>query len=135
MEKTDISAKFGFGIIGAAFSWMVGGLGLALTVLVILMIADYLTGLMVAYIKKDLSSSIGISGMIKKTYIVLLIAAVYLVENSVVHTGGAIGDGITVAYSILEFLSIVENGDKLGVNIGPLRKLIAALKQKEEDAK
>jgi toxin secretion/phage lysis holin len=135
LERADVVAKVGFGIVGSVFSYMVGGLGLALTVLLCLMVADYFTGLMVAYVKKDLSSRIGIKGLMKKTYIILLIGAVYLVESSVVHSGGAIGDGITVAYIILEFLSIVENGDKLGVNIGPLRKIIAALKQKENELK
>ena len=129
MERSDLAVKVGFGIVGGAFSWLVGGLGLAVTVLLFLMVFDYITGLMVAYIKKDLSSRIGIKGLMKKTYIILLIGAVYLIEKSVMHSSGMIGDGITVAYIILEFLSVVENGGNLGVNIGPLKKLIIALKK------
>ncbi len=132
MDKSN-TAKVSFGILGAIFSWSVGGLGMALTVLLCLMIADYVTGLMVAYFQKDLSSRIGIKGLMKKTYIILLIGAVYLIEKSVLHSSGVIGDGITVAYTILEFLSIVENGGKLGVNIGPLKKFITALKQNDKE--
>lgn len=132
MDKSN-TAKVSLGVLGAIFSWAVGGLGLALTVLICLMLADYVTGLMVGYVQKDLSSRVGIKGLIKKTYIILLIGAVYLIEKSVLHSSGMIGDGIAVAYIVLEFLSILENGGKLGVNIGPLKKFIKAFKEKERE--
>ncbi len=128
LERVDLFFKAVIGIIGGIVSWMVGGLGLALVILLGLMAIDYFTGLMVGVVKKALSSRVGVTGLMKKTYIILLIGAVYMVETSVIKSQGVVGDGIVVAYIVLEFLSIVENGGKLGVPIGPLKKVIAVLK-------
>jgi toxin secretion/phage lysis holin len=125
------TVKTFFGILGGLISWMIGGLGLAFAVLLVLIALDFGTGLMVAAYSGNLSSAVGIKGFIKKMYIIILVGAVYMIERSVLHSTGVVGDGIVIAYSILEFLSIVENGGKLGVPIGPLRNIIAALKQKE----
>jgi toxin secretion/phage lysis holin len=132
MERMDVILKAGTGIIGGVISWMVGGLGLALTILIGMMLFDFATGLMVAYVQKKISPRIGIQGLFKKTYVVILIGCVYMVEKSVpgVQFNGAIGDGVVVAYIIIEFLSILKNGGKLGVPLGPLKALQSAFEQK-----
>ncbi|WP_284641173.1 phage holin family protein [Paenibacillus silviterrae] len=132
MERMDVILKAGTGIIGGVISWMVGGLGLALTILIGMMLFDFATGLMVAYVQKKISPRIGIQGLFKKTYVVILIGCVYMVEKSVpgVQLNGAIGDGVVVAYIIIEFLSILKNGGKLGVPLGPLKALQSAFEQK-----
>lgn len=118
------------GLVGSFISWMVGGLGLAFVVLLALMLFDFLTGLAVGYVTKELKSSVGIKGLVKKTYVVILIGSVYLIQSSVpmLKSMDIIGDGVVVAYIIVEFLSIVENGGKLGVPLGPIAKVIAVLK-------
>lgn len=122
--------KTAIGIAGSLISWMVGGLGMIFVVLLVLLALDFVTGLMVAYGTGELSSKIGIKGFIKKMYIIILVGAVYMIEKSVLHSTGIVGDGIVSAYIILEFLSIVENGGKLGVPIGPLKNVIAVLKHR-----
>lgn len=124
--------KTSLGVVGTFISWMVGGLGLAFTILLVLMVVDYATGLMAGYVRKELSSRIGIAGLIRKTYIIILVGCVYLVEISVLKSDGVIGDGVVIAYSVIEFLSIVENGGKLGVPLGPLKNVIAAIKGRTE---
>jgi toxin secretion/phage lysis holin len=103
------------------------------------MVIDFITGLMVGSVNAELNSSKGKRGALKKVYILLLIAAVYMVQRLVpeLQTIGYAGDGVAIAYAVLEFLSIIENGGKLGVPIGPLAKIIAVLKPKEDktDAK
>lgn len=131
----ETTAKTIITILGGFISWMVGGVGLAFVVLLVLIALDFGTGLMVAAYSSNLSSSVGIKGFIKKMYIIILVGAVYMVERSVLHSTGVVGDGIVIAYSILEFLSIVENGGKLGVPIGPLKNVISVLKGKEEGPK
>ncbi|MDO3679825.1 phage holin family protein [Paenibacillus ehimensis] len=118
------------GAVGAFFSWMVGGLGLAFTILLGLMLLDYATGLMAGYVRKELSSRVGITGLIRKTYVIILVGCVYLIELSVLKSNGVIGDGVVIAYSVIEFLSFVENGGKLGVPLGPLANVISAVKGK-----
>ncbi|KEQ23727.1 phage holin family protein [Paenibacillus tyrfis] len=124
--------KTAFGAVGAFFSWVVGGLGLAFTILLGLMLLDYATGLMAGYVRKELSSRIGVTGLARKTYIIILVGCVYMIEKSVLNSNGVIGDGVVIAYSVIEFLSIVENGGKLGVPLGPLSNVISAIKGKEE---
>ncbi|SCW87078.1 toxin secretion/phage lysis holin [Paenibacillus tianmuensis] len=127
--------KTSLGVVGAFISWVVGGLGLAFSILLGLMLLDYATGLMAGYVRKELSSRIGIAGLIRKTYIIILVGCVYMIEISVLKSNGVIGDGVVIAYSVIEFLSIVENGGKLGVPLGPLKNIIAAIKGKTEEGK
>ncbi|MEC0210299.1 phage holin family protein [Paenibacillus ehimensis] len=94
------------------------------------MLLDYATGLMVGYVKKELSSRVGITGLFRKTYVIILVGCVYMIEVSVLKSNGVIGDGVVIAYSVIEFLSIVENGGKLGVPLGPLANVISAVKGK-----
>lgn len=130
MERVDLFVKTVIGIVGGTVSWMVGGLGLAFVVLLGLMALDFITGLMVGVSGTGLSSAVGRKGLIKKLYIILLIGAVYLIEILVLESKGVVGDGIAVAYGVIEFVSIVENGGKLGVPLGPVRKIIEVLKNR-----
>ncbi|WP_088832651.1 phage holin family protein [Paenibacillus tyrfis] len=127
--------KTSLGVVGTFISWVVGGLGVAFTILLGLMLVDYITGLMAGYARKELSSRIGITGLMRKTYIIILVGCVYMIEISVLNSNGVIGDGVVIAYSAIEFLSIVENGGKLGAPLGPLKNVIAVLKGKIDENK
>ena len=133
MERVDIFFKSLFAFIGGFVSWMVGGLGLAFVVLLGMMALDYITGLMVGVVKKELNSRVGTIGFIKKLYVILLISAVYMVEKLVFESQGVFGDGIASAYCFIEFISIVENGGKLGVPLGPVQNVIEVLKGKGKE--
>jgi toxin secretion/phage lysis holin len=135
MERLDLYVKTGSGIVGGIISWMVGGLGMAIVVLLGLMVIDFITGMLAASAGDGLNSSKGKEGLKKKVFIILMISAVYLIQTAIpaLNNLGYAGDGIAIAYCIIEFLSIVENGGKLGVPIGPLRNVIAVLKQKEDN--
>lgn len=120
-------------VVGGLISYMVGGLGLAFTILLGLMVIDYVTGLMVAIYKKNLSSKVGSRGFIRKLYVILLIGAVYLIEQVTFEQVGYIADGVAVAYCVMELVSIVENGGKLNVPLPKMLKdLILVLKPKSE---
>jgi toxin secretion/phage lysis holin len=116
MEKLDVIIKSTVGGIGFIISAMVGGLGLAFTVLLAFQAIDIITGLMVGWKGEGVSSSVGIKGLFKKLYILLLIGSVYLL-GLVVELAEFAGDGVTVAFIVMEFISIVENGGKLGVKL------------------
>ncbi|MNI28633.1 Holin family protein [compost metagenome] len=126
--------KSGTALFGGIISWMVGGLGLAFVVLLALMVIDFITGILAGSMGEGLNSSVGKKGLAKKAYIILLISSVYLIQSLIptLDSMGYAGDGIAIAYCIIEFLSIVENGGKLGVPIGPLKNVIAVLKPKGE---
>lgn len=132
MELTSYIKIFGTAI-GALVSYIVGGIGVAFSVLLGMMVLDYITGLMVGYVNKELSSSIGKKGLAKKVYIILLIFAVHLIQKLGFDLAGYTADGLAIAYAFLELLSIIENGGKIGAPVPQrLRDAIAALKGKGE---
>ncbi len=106
-------------------------MGWAFPTLIVIMAFDFITGMMAGSKETGLNSDIGRKGIIKKVYILLLIGAIYLIENVALDTQH-LGDGVTIAYIIIEFISFVENGGRLGVNLGPVEKFIAVLKEKGE---
>lgn len=120
MEKWIASIT---GTVGFLVSYLIDGVGLAVTILLAIMLIDYATGLMAAFIQKQLSSQVGTKGFIRKLYVLLLIATVYLIEGIMFDTRHA-GDGIAFAYIAIEFISITENGVKIGV---PMPKFVSDL--------
>lgn len=124
--------KVVFGVVGTFVSALVGGLGLAFTVLLGMMIIDIATGLLVGGKTKSLSSRISSVGIIRKVYVLLLIGAVYLIQSAVPVAEFA-GDGITIAFIISEFISIVENGVKLNVPMPEKIKEVISKYKKEDE--
>lgn len=107
------------------------------------MFLDWVSGVAVAWIKGNLSSRIGIIGIIKKVAYAFIIA-VGLVVDWIVRVAAAkvgidagtfyvFGLLVTVWIIINECISILENVDKLGVDVPPfLKKVIEKLKSSTE---
>lgn len=135
MERVDIFIKFTIGTFTGLVSWMVGGFGLVFTVLIGLMAFDILTGIMVGIYEKKLNSKIGTRGLIKKTYVILLIGAVYMIEVAILNGNGIVTDGVSGAFCLIEFVSLTENGGKLGVPMPQkVRDIILVLKNKDKES-
>ena len=136
MERIDILIKFIAGAFTGIISWMVGGFGLVFTVLIGLMAIDFITGILVGIYEKKVNSRIGTKGLIKKLYIILLIGAVYLVEVAILKSSGIVADGVSGAFCIMEFVSLTENGGKLGIPLPEkVKDIILVLKNKvKQDA-
>lgn len=127
------------GAIGAAVAGYFGGWDNSLRALVIFMVADYITGLVVAGVFKKstktktgrLSSKIGYKGLCKKCMILLFV----LIGNQLDMVVGSnyIRDAVCIGFMANELLSIAENAKLMGV---PLPKIIdnaiELLKNKEE---
>lgn len=107
------------------------------------MFLDWASGVGVAWVKGNLSSRIGILGIIKKVAYAFIIA-VGLVVDWIVRVAAAkvgidagtfyvFGLLVTVWIIINECISILENVDKLGVDVPPfLKKVIERLKSSTE---
>ncbi len=125
----------------AAVSAAAGQMGAAVGVLLLMMVTDYISGLMAAYCRKELSSRKGLRGIIKKLsygcVIVVGLAADWLI-------GAGFGGGekpmfgllVTMWLVVNEMISILENIRFLG---GPvpefLRKWLSRLHSGETDEK
>lgn len=117
------------GAVGGAISAAMGGWSQMLTALLIVMGADYLTGLIVAGVfhrsgksaDGSLESRAGFKGLCRKgamLLVVLLAARLDLVMGT-----GFIRDGAAMAFLANELLSVVENVGLMGV---PIPKVIAS---------
>jgi toxin secretion/phage lysis holin len=136
VESVSLYFKTTVGLIGSIVSYMVDGLGLAFVVLLGLMLADFITGIMAASANEGLSSAVGRKGFIRKLYVIILIGSVYLIEKVVLQSHGYLGDGVTIAYCVIEFISVTENGGKLGVPMpAQVKNVLAALKNREVEKK
>lgn len=123
-------------IIATFFTYLFGSFDLALQVLVVFMVLDYLTGVLYAFLTNQLNSEVGFRGLIKKCMILaVLIVGVEL--DRMLGNGGTWVFRTLVAYFYIanEGISLLENISNLGVPIP--NKIKTALEQlnNEEDLK
>jgi toxin secretion/phage lysis holin len=131
VERFDLWIKAGIGIIGGIVSIFIGVFGLFFTILVGMMALDFISGVFAAIVTGEkLKSQKGYKGLFKKLYVLLLIGAVLMLEVSILQTNGVITDGVSSAFILMEFVSIIENGSKMGLNLGFLNKIVDTVKAK-----
>lgn len=137
MKETILSI---FGLIGGGIAMLFGGWDAALTTLVILMLIDYITGIIVAGVfhksKKSstgsLKSSVGWKGICKKgvTLLVVLVAC----RLDILLGTTYVKDACVIMFVANEALSIIENAGLMGIPIpGVILKAIDLLNQKGEE--
>jgi len=114
------------GAIGTIISYSVDGLGMAVTVLIGFMAIDYATGIMSGIVNQNLNSRTGFNGIIRKVYYLMLVGSVYLL-SAVIPGIEYAGDGAAIAFCVLEFISITENGTKMGLPMPDFVKNILAI--------
>ena len=141
MKETTIK-----GVLAAAGSALLAYFHVMLIPLIVLlgvMIADYISGMIKAWINAELSSKIGIKGIVKKLcYALVIIVAScvdWLIATGLTAVGTEIkrtyyfGILVTVWLIINEMISILENLSTIGVPLpGFLNKIIKRLKSSVE---
>ena len=70
-----------FGIIGAFLSFFLGGLDSVMTVLLVFVACDIVTGLMKAIVNKRLCSDIGFRGISKKVCMFVFIGIAHVIDR------------------------------------------------------
>lgn len=104
-------------------------------IIVFAMGIDFATGVWKAKKSNSISSTKGKDGLIKKVTILLILLLTFFVSFIFPDGTGTIAN-ITVWLGFLSFeiVSIIENCDALGINVGPLKKFLkVANLNKEED--
>lgn len=119
--------------VGTGLTWFLGTWDTALAVLVCFMVLDYVTGLLRAYVNKEVSSDVGLKGIARKAVIfVVLIVAVLL--DRLLNTGNWVFRTLICYFYIAnEGISLLENCAGLGLPIP--EKLKEALSQLKEGEK
>jgi toxin secretion/phage lysis holin len=123
MDKTDVGLLAGF--VGFAVSlWL--GLSIAMQALVVLMVADVVTGLLAGGKAGELDSDVSYRGMRKKAMQCVLVGlTTYLGALAPINL--PLGEGVAWAFCATEVLSVIENAARLGVTMPD--PVVAALKR------
>ena len=110
--QTELSIAAICSTAGAFLSFLVGGFDPSLQALVVLVITDYLTGMIAAWKTGTLCSGKGYKGLLRKAVIALVVAFAHMLDTAMgVHTLRAMA---ICGYAGMEGLSILENIDRAG---------------------
>lgn len=121
--------KVGFTAIGGYLGYILGGHDSFLYALIAFVVIDYITGIMLAIIRKEVSSEIGFRGIFKKVMIFLMVAIGHTIDAYLIGNGGAIRTAVIFFYLSNEGISILENSANIGLPIPEkLRDILSQLK-------
>lgn len=119
-------------VTATTFIYLIGGLDIALVCLLIAIILDYISGIIKAYVTKELSSKIGLKGILKKVGILLIVMLSVLVDRVTGETG-AVRTLVIYYFVANEGLSILENLGQAGVPIPEsIKKALKVLKKENK---
>lgn len=121
--------------IGGYIGYMLGGLDSFLYALLVFITLDYITGVMVAIVEKNLSSDIGFRGIFRKVLIFVMVALAHIVDSKIIQTGTGIRTAVILFYASNEGISILENSAKLGLPIPEKLKILLSEIGKSEKEK
>ena len=111
--KTEVDAWAICSAAGGCLSFLVGGFDQAAKALVILIIADYVTGMLAAWKTGTLSSSKGFMGIPRKVAIILVVALANMLDLGM-GLNHLLRVMVICGYAGMEGLSLLENGDRAG---------------------
>ena len=115
-----------------AFVYLVGGLDVAMIALLVAIVLDYVSGVIKAYVTKQLSSQTGFNGIVKKVAVLMIVMLAVLVDRVTGNTG-AIRTLVIYYFVANEGLSIIENLGQAGVPIPQsIKKALKALKKENK---
>ena len=122
-----------FTAIGGWIGWFLGGVDGMMIALIVLMVLDYLSGVMCAIEDKKLSSAIGFKGICKKVLIMMLVGVANIIDTHVVGSGAVLRGAVICFYLSNEGLSLLENAAYLGLPIpDKLREILAQLHERSK---
>lgn len=115
IEYTQIELRIMalFSAIGAAFSFLVGGVDKLITALLVFVVLDYVTGLAAAWKTETLDSKKGFEGIKRKIVMLLIVILAHWIDVSIFGVS-TFRSMVIFAYLGNEGLSIVENLDRMG---------------------
>ena len=133
MTKTiqKFSTCVGVGGMLTIIEHLLGTFDCSLEFLLIVIVLDYITGLMCGWCNHDLESNKATRGLFKKMFIFIYIIIAHRLD--VLMHVDYIRVGVCYMYAVGEVLSIMENGTKLGLPVPtPIQKALKILNETAE---
>ena len=122
--------QYVFAAMGGALGAVMGGFDGFLYALIVFVVVDYVTGVMVGILNKELSSQIGFRGIFKKVVIFSLVAVAHIIDTHVIGNGSVLRTAVIFFYLSNEGISILENAVKIGLPIPEkLKNVLEQLKE------
>ncbi len=125
-------------VLGAGLVSYLGTLAVPMLVLLGVMLLDYITGMIKAYIRAELNSKFGIKGILKKLCYMVMVAvgaAVdYLLRGAVIGAGITLDVKLFFGMLVTVWLTIMENLAAIGVPGFPrLQRILKRLRRTVAD--
>lgn len=123
------------GAVGGVVVGVWVGLGPLLQALLVLMVADVITGILAAAINGEVNSAASRKGLTRKALKLLLVFVIGWVSET---AGAAIGvslpagQALAGGYCLTELVSLLENAQRAGVDLGPLARVLAGARSPDE---
>lgn len=134
MKTSFYYLQSGFFALGAIVGGFLGGKDGLLYALLVLVILDYVTGVLNAIDQKRLSSSVGYKGITRKVLIFVLVGTANVVDVYILGKAGVLRATVIFFYISNEGISILENASYLGLPVPQkFQSVLKQLHQKEEN--
>lgn len=120
-------------LAASVLTTLFGPFDIALRTLIVFIVLDYITGIIKAWLLKEISSARGYQGLIKKS-LVLVVIIVANMADDIMGTNGLFRNAICYIYISIESISILENLAASGVPIPqPLIDKLVQLRNNAQD--
>lgn len=119
-------------LAGSILGFLFGQINGLFWALISFMALDYISGVLLAVVNKELSSYKGGKGLAKKVFILLLTAIGHIIDAQIIQSGAVIMSAVQLFFIANEGISIVENAANLGLPVP--KKLKQALEQIKKSA-
>lgn len=108
MEKLFNNVCFITAFLGGIIIKLVGGWDTLISALIILMVFDYITGLLKSFFLKNLDSNIGFIGIVKKVIIIIIVSTSFILGN-IIGSSLPLREIVITFFISNECISILEN--------------------------
>ena len=133
MSKLFNALSAAFAAIGLWLGLFLGPFNGLLIALVCFILADYVTGIISAIIKKTMSSAVGFKGILRKVLILCIVGVANLLDVYVLKSGEMLRAMVIFFYIANEGLSILENAGECGLPIPKkIKEVLAQLRDKND---
>lgn len=130
--NTLLNYKLIISSIGGVLGAFLGGMDGLIYALLAFSVIDYVTGIMCAIDKKELSSSVGFKGIARKIIIFSLVGVANILDVYILGHVGVLRATVIFFYLSNEGISILENTSKLGLPVPEKLQNILQQLNKEE---
>ena len=113
MKENIVS--FASAVAGGVVSLLYGDVTVIMKILLCMIVIDFVSGVMKAIVEKKLNSEVCSKGIVKKIFILLLVAVGHMVDLAV--NSNIVMTAVCFFYIANEGMSIVENAGRMGLPV------------------